>query len=162
MTEGELLSLYATVPTDRVCNGCHDCATRCSGAIRIAHCEWSAILHFLESKLAPSTLARLLTEDKTFEIADGFCEHFCILYDMQSRRCAVYPVRPLVCRLLGHVEFMPCPFGRVERVLEDGHRIMVDYAQMGLRTFAGWSICDPSSAIERALGDREGGESCPW
>jgi len=46
----------------------------------------------------------------------------------QKGRCAVYPVRPLSCRLFGHSEGMPCPHGyntniperKVRRAIERG------------------------------------------
>jgi len=161
MTEQELLAIYASIPTARHCEGCHECAIRCSGAIRIAACEWRAIRGYIERDIPPATLRRVLTEDKTFQIADGICERFCILYDMSGRRCAVYPVRPLVCRLLGHVEFMPCPLGRIERVLVDGPRIMQRYAEMDLRTFAEWFTLAPSVVVARALSGGEEGSACP-
>ena len=162
MTEHELRAIYASIPTVRQCENCHDCAIRCSGAIKVAACEWLAIRDHIERHIPPSTLQRLLTEDKTFEIADEIRERFCILYDMSSRRCAVYPVRPLVCRLLGHVEFMPCPMGRIERVLVDGPGIMQRYAEMDLRTFSDWSTLAPSAVVARALSDGEEGSACLW
>ena len=38
-------------------------------------------------------------------------EHTCPL--LQEGRCSVYPIRPLICRLWGVVETMPCPHGCV-------------------------------------------------
>ena len=30
---------------------------------------------------------------------------------LQDGRCSIYPVRPMICRLWGATERMPCPFG---------------------------------------------------
>lgn len=49
-------------------------------------------------------------------------------------RCAVYGLRPLVCRLWGAVEDMPCPFGcRPVRMLssEEGWRLVVESLDAG-------------------------------
>ena len=89
------------------------------------------------------------------ELGDGVTERFCVLYDRREGGCAVYPVRPLVCRLLGHVEFMPCPFGRVPSVLPDGPAIMQRYAQLDLRTLAEWFAEEPPPKLARALRHRE-------
>jgi Fe-S-cluster containining protein len=61
---------------------------------------------------------------------DVLTADYCPLYDRAARGCLVYPVRPLVCRLLGFVEWMPCPLGRDLPVLADGPRLMVEYARL--------------------------------
>ncbi len=39
---------------------------------------------------------------------------------LHEGRCSVYEVRPLICRLWGATEAMPCPFGcEPDRVLTD-------------------------------------------
>lgn len=143
MTREELRALYGRIPTESTCRDCHGCATRCSGAIPAARYEWEDIAAYIESRLTAAEFERLLAQDKGFEIADGVWERFCILYDVVALRCAVYPVRPLVCRLLGHVEFMPCPLGRVSGVLPDGPEIMWRYAQLERRALAEWLVADP-------------------
>jgi Fe-S-cluster containining protein len=161
MTEQELQALYAAIPTERYCRGCHDCAIRCGGgAISLAETEWRAIACYIEEHLDVERLASLLAEAKTFEIADCVTDEFCILYDMQEKGCSIYPARPLVCRLLGHVEFMPCPTGRVPRVLPDGHRIMQRYAELRRLTFAEWFALAPTPRVEAALAYRKDGR--PW
>ena len=52
-----------------------------------------------------------------------------------DRRCAVYEVRPMICRLWGLVERMPCPFGcRPEGGLlsdEEGARLLREANRIG-------------------------------
>jgi Fe-S-cluster containining protein len=43
----------------------------------------------------------------------------------QGGKCSVYPVRPLACRLFGHVPGMPCPKGYNTNIPErDAHRMV--------------------------------------
>ena len=67
----------------------------------------------------------------------------------------MYGARPLVCRMLGHVEFMPCPYGYVPATINDGPEIMQRYSELELRTFAQWARVAPSLKMARALRDRE-------
>lgn len=47
---------------------------------------------------------------------------------LADRRCSIYQVRPMLCRLWGAVENMPCPFGCQPKggllAQREGHRIM--------------------------------------
>lgn len=36
---------------------------------------------------------------------------FCPYLDLQSKQCTIHPRRPLICRLYGVQESMPCPHG---------------------------------------------------
>ena len=65
---------------------------------------------------------------------------FSTLLDLQcpmlspDRRCNVYDIRPLICRLWGLVRTMRCPWGCVpERWLshEDGHRLLARVEAIG-------------------------------
>lgn len=88
----------------------------------------------------------MLGEDKAFRWAepleegsgDALTADYCPLYDRAAGACLVYPVRPLVCRLLGFVEWMPCPLGRDLAVLADGPRLMVEYARLRPEPIAAW------------------------
>lgn len=54
-------------------------------------------------------------------------EHRCPMLSAATGRCNVYQHRPLICRLWGVAEGMPCPFGcRPERILTDreAHRML--------------------------------------
>jgi Fe-S-cluster containining protein len=52
---------------------------------------------------------------------------------LEEERCTVYEVRPLICRLWGLVESMPCPWGcKPERYLthEEGHELLARAAEI--------------------------------
>lgn len=40
----------------------------------------------------------------------------CRFRDERAGRCRVYPVRPFVCRIMGHVPWLPCPTERVRHL----------------------------------------------
>jgi len=138
-----VLEAYERIPTARYCSGCHACAIRCSGAVPASAVEWERIRDYLRLELPSIDVARLLHEDKSYTVADAWPIEFCPLYDMRTRRCAVYPVRPLVCRLLGFVEWMPCPIERRLPVLDDGVRLMREYAEERLRALPEWLEQNP-------------------
>lgn len=109
------------------CRGCTDCATRCVGNLRITRSEFEAIRDYLGCAIFEPTLRRagqMLTP--------------CEFSDPHGPRCLVYPVRPLICRLFGIVQWLPCPRGRVPTLVPDGPRIMQRYQQFPRRTFRAW------------------------
>src|SRR5262249_55773035 len=85
-------------------------------------------------------VARVVAQDKTVDLGDGVTVQMCRYRDMERGRCAVYPARPLVCRLLGHVEWMPCPIEKVPRIVptEDALALMRAYAEEERHTFEEW------------------------
>jgi Fe-S-cluster containining protein len=53
-----------------------------------------------------------------------------------ARRCGVYEIRPMICRLWGVVEVMKCPYGCVpERYLtsQEGARLILEAEEIGGR-----------------------------
>jgi Fe-S-cluster containining protein len=90
----QLEALYAQVPSV-ACQGY--CAEAC-GPLGMSHLEWIRV-----KRATP------------LRAAEG--KHMaCPL--LKRGRCTVYPVRPLICRLWGSVENMPCPWQcRPERYL---------------------------------------------
>lgn len=96
--EARLLALYALLPRLE-CRGL--CAESC-GPIGMTTLEARRI-----ERLTGRALPML--DDETL-----------VCPFLANRRCGIYPVRPLLCRLWGLVETMPCPFGcRPERYLTD-------------------------------------------
>lgn len=162
----DLTAVYRRIPTGRTCDGCHRCAIRCAGSIPFAPAEWDAVAEYVAREISDERLARVLAEDKEFwlveppeggwpeppplrhgaslvEVLTHRPEQFllgrhCPLYDRAAERCMVYPVRPLVCRLLGFVEWMPCPAGLDLPVLADGPWLMLDYALLRPRPIDEW------------------------
>ena len=67
------------------------------------------------------------------------CDEHCSM--LVGGRCSVYDVRPMVCRLWGVVEAMPCPFGCVPEggrlSNEEGMRLMKAAVDAGGHPFSG-------------------------
>jgi len=98
-----------------VCDGCDGCGLRCSEGVPMTSAEYEAIEAFVAGTVRPPM-------DWTrwdgaagawVDLGDGFGFRACRFRDVRSGRCGIYPVRPLVCRLMGYVPWMPCPIGRV-------------------------------------------------
>ncbi len=78
------------LPSMRCDTGCGECC----GIVPVTVTEFNAIERYVKEKgIIP------------IETKDGTCP----LY--QEGRCSVYPVRPLICRIFGHAERLPCPRG---------------------------------------------------
>lgn len=125
-----------------VCNGCTACALRCTAGVPATHDEWQAICNHISG--APEhqkqTIREVLTQDKTLPLGDDVAVQMCPFWDTRTHHCAIYPVRPLVCRLLGHVEWMPCPIEKVPHTIPTplALRLMRTYARQQRNTFAAW------------------------
>jgi Fe-S-cluster containining protein len=144
----DLLDVYDRLPTGRYCSGCHACAIRCSGDVPAAAEEWECMEDYLRHRIPPSELQRLLGESKSYQVAAGYSIELCPLYDMKAKSCAVYPVRPLICRMLGFVEWMPCPIERPLPVATEGLEWMRQYAAMNPRPIPRW-VADSGLSIRR-------------
>lgn len=125
-----------------VCAGCTACALRCASDVPASRTEWEAICAFLaaQNPEAQAHMDAIQAQDKTVDLGDGVTVQMCRFWDMDSQLCSVYPVRPLACRLLGHVEWMPCPIEKVPRPLPlaQSLELMQSYARLERRTFAEW------------------------
>jgi Fe-S-cluster containining protein len=84
--------------------------------------EWRAIQAYLEtlSETESTNLKRIQAQSKEEDLGEGVFVPLCTFLDMETRHCSIYPVRPLVCRLLGHTEWLPCPIEKVPRVVDTG------------------------------------------
>jgi Fe-S-cluster containining protein len=91
--KAELDRLYAELPR-------LDCQQKCDsacGPIAMSFVEWERIKKKVGYEPRPTSID-------------------CPL--LRSGLCSVYPIRPMICRLWGIIETMPCPWGCVpERVL---------------------------------------------
>ena len=104
--------------------------------------EWEA-LRFAVAAAEPERRAEIeavAAQKKTVDLGDEVTVSMCRYFDMRTHTCSVYAFRPLVCRLLGHVEWLPCPIEKVARPLPTplALELMRAYAQQERRTFAGW------------------------
>ena len=125
-----------------VCNGCTKCGLRCASDIPATKYEWEQIQEFIEnaSEVKKEFIQDVQNQDKTVDLGDEVSVQMCRFWDMNSQKCVVYSVRPLVCRLLGHVEWMPCPIEKVPKILptEKALNLMESYAHFERKTFAEW------------------------
>ena len=127
-----------------VCSGCDACGLRCASGVPASRDEWNALQAYI-SGLDPEArrdLDRVERQDKSVDLGDEVTVVMCRYRDMEGGRCAVYPARPLVCRLLGHVEWMPCPIEKVPRIVrtETALALMNAYSAHERRTFEEWEI----------------------
>ena len=127
-----------------LCNGCDACWLRCSEGIHADRQEWEILNNYIV-RLNPtekSDLERVLAQDKSVDLGDDVNVKMCRYFDMDSHRCSVYPVRPLVCRLLGHVEWMPCPIEKIPIIVPTSEALvlMQAYSERERKTFEGWEI----------------------
>jgi hypothetical protein len=118
------------------CCGCDGCAGRCMGGLAITRTEFEAICDYLGGPL-------FMPETRRYSSMGAPCE----FKEHSGARCIIYPVRPLICRLFGIVEWLPCPMGVIPTLVPDGPRIMQRYRQFERRTFREW-------ARNSASGDR--------
>jgi Fe-S-cluster containining protein len=143
--EQEILVLQARAESEMelgVCAGCTACALRCASDVPASRAEWAAIQAYIQSQTEAEQahLAAIQSQDKTVDLGDGVTVQMCRYWDTENSLCAVYPVRPLVCRLLGHVEWMPCPIEKVSRPLPlaQSLQLMQAYARLERKTFDDW------------------------
>lgn len=125
-----------------VCNGCDQCGLRCASGVPASRSEWDALQAYLASlsEAERAEIRRVETQDKTVDLGDEVTVQMCRYRDMEAGRCVVYPARPLICRLLGHVEWLPCPIEKVPKRIDttDAVALMQSYAQFERRTFEEW------------------------
>ncbi len=125
-----------------VCSGCDACGLRCAAGVPATRSEWENLQEYIAGldEEAKRAIERVERQDKTVDLGDGVTVQMCRYRDMVANRCVVYPARPLVCRLLGHVEWMPCPIEKVTRIVgtSDALALMREYSQTDRRTFEEW------------------------
>ncbi len=125
-----------------LCSGCTACSMKCAGDVACSQPEWQAIERYLQT-LPPSEkqqILNVLQQDKTESLAEGEETTLCRFLNMQTRLCSIYPVRPRICRLLGHVEWLPCPIQRIPRTLtmQQALPLLAETAPYLRKTLAEW------------------------
>lgn len=143
------------------CNGCDECGARCTTGVPMTRGEYRALRTYVNSpEGAEARRVERLPRDVPYPGGDdalsatdpALLEEWptytaCRFRDTELGRCTVYPVRPLVCRLFGHVEWLPCPIGRVappERGA--GLEVMRRYTTQLLLTYEQWTERDEAGA----------------
>lgn len=125
-----------------VCNACTQCSLRCAGGTLASLAEWQAIRAYVQS-LPPekkATFQSIWEQPKQETLGDGIQVTMCRFLDKRNRLCAIYPVRPLVCRLMGHVAWMPCPIQKVATPLSPDRalEILEQYSSEERCSFEEW------------------------
>lgn len=99
-----------------VCDGCDHCGTRCTAGFEVAQEEWKLVKNFWAA-LPQEERERLQQQPRVLPWPNaeetGATVTYCQYRDMENGRCAIYPVRPTICRLFGLVHWLPCPIDAV-------------------------------------------------
>ncbi|MGV3724179.1 MAG: YkgJ family cysteine cluster protein [Actinomycetota bacterium] len=125
------------------CNGCDECGARCTAGVPMLEAEYQAIAAFVTGPEGEDARrVERLDKQVPYPGAEEFHYTACRFRDVEQARCSIYPVRPLVCRLFGHVEWLPCPIGKVEAV-PGGVSAMQRYGEAAQKTYEEWGACGP-------------------
>jgi hypothetical protein len=122
------------------CNGCTDCMHRCTAGIALTRAEYEAILAQL-TRVPLEDRLRVLGQDKVQPWpgeSEGATYTACRFLDLDTGLCLVYHARPLICRLFGQVEWLPCPAGVITVKWEGGPGAMRARAALEMRTWEEW------------------------
>ena len=119
------------------CEGCHECGLRCMAGIQMTQREFERIVEHLRG-LDRRQVMRVMEQEKRVVWFEETETEACLFYDVAQQRCIIYPARPLVCRLFGRVEWMPCPAGKKPPTIPDGVRVIPAYAETPRATFPEW------------------------
>jgi Fe-S-cluster containining protein len=128
--------LDAAPPTDP-CDGCTECALRCAGGIPLTRREFDGVVAYLRS-LPPEKVRRVLEQEKILPWFEDISREACLFLDLRDNYCLIYPARPMICRLFGRVEWLPCPAEKAVSQLHDGLGIIRDYSREPRKTFPEW------------------------
>ena len=117
-----------------LCHGCDGCGMRCTEGVKITYSEYVRIARFLHEH--PDDSERVQAQDKS--IPGWPITQFCQFRDTELDRCSIYPVRPVICRLFGHTEWLPCPLELVPLQGTEAMDLYQQYAQEKLQPFDEW------------------------
>jgi hypothetical protein len=146
MTELQVLNdtrAFAAGIDQSPCDGCDECGARCVVGVPILRAEFVQIREYLASPEGGD--ARLVEQQDKQLPYPGTADVFytaCRFRDRDRGRCSIYPVRPLVCRLFGHVEWLPCPIQKITAPHPGGVETMRRYGEAPLKTYEEW-LTDP-------------------
>lgn len=79
---------------------CSTCEAVCCGPVALSRARLDKIKAYVLA-MPPAERKRLAAQKRS--------SIDCRFLDMKSHRCAIYPVRPWICKAFGRVEGMPCP-----------------------------------------------------
>jgi Fe-S-cluster containining protein len=80
---------------------------------------------------------------ETVDLGEGLVVRMCRFWRTEGG-CTVYDARPLVCRMMGAVEWMPCPLGKAPppAAAADVLPHWLAYAIDGLKTYEAWEAAE--------------------
>jgi Fe-S-cluster containining protein len=141
------------------CDGCDLCGSRCVSGYPLSLFEYRRIRDYLAS-MDPVEAARLEAQVKEvpWPGEPEITYQACRFRDVERGRCGIYPARPLVCRIFGHVEWLPCPAGIIQETAPEGLALMEWYGRRELKTYEEWRDLDDAGALPRAI-EREEAEA---
>ena len=126
---------------DNPCDGCHECGLRCTSGIQMTRQEFQQIVACLREQ-DPWQVKRVLEQEKHVPWFEDVETEHCLFYDVPKHRCIVYPARPLICRMFGRVEWLPCPLEKPLPLLRDGIGLLRVYTRGRRATFPEWCTED--------------------
>ena len=130
---------FAAAIDQSMCNGCDECGARCTAGVPMLRPEFEAIRTYLESpEGADAREVEQLDKEVPYPGAEEYTYTACRFRDVERGRCSIYPVRPLVCRLFGHVEWLPCPIQKVPGAAPGGLDAMRRYGHVPQMTYEDW------------------------
>ena len=89
-------SIPYNIPPHTRCINCGECC----GLFPISASDYRRIKDYIEQH--PEVREVVQGEHKPLE---------CVFRDNKNKRCSIYPVRPMVCRLYGVIDALKCPQG---------------------------------------------------
>ena len=119
------------------CDGCHECGLRCAAGVQMTQPEFERVVEHLRGSDARQ-VTRVMEQEKRVVWFEDIETEACLFYDVTKRGCIVYPARPLICRLFGRVEWLPCPLGKKLRLIPEGVKLIQEYAGERRATFGEW------------------------
>lgn len=120
------------------CSGCDACGLRCTAGIKVTRPEFYLLrAHAMADAEAAAAWHR---GPHPVDLGDDVTVEACRLRDSDGGQCLAYVARPLICRLMGHVEWLPCPTGDVRRCAPTpaALELMHEYASEELHTLEEW------------------------
>jgi hypothetical protein len=122
-----------------VCDGCDSCGARCTAGVPMLRQEFEAIHSFVNGPEGGEA-RRVEQADKQvpYPGTDDVFYTACRFRDVERGRCSIYPVRPLICRLFGHVEWLPCPIEKVPAPASGALEVMRRYGEAPQKTYEEW------------------------
>lgn len=134
---------FAAAIDQSMCDGCDQCGARCTAGVPLLHAEYAAIRAFRETPDgAEARLVEQADKQVPYPGTDDVFYTACRFRDVERGRCSIYPVRPLVCRLFGHVEWLPCPIQKVPGAAPGALEMMRRYGQAPQKSYEEWLALD--------------------